>query len=163
MRKIYYRGPPLIDPRIAYSAETWSATASSLVGMEPVLLSAVAGMQRCQHCCRPERYGSQPSAGRVERRIRDRRRHYRSRRFARAPWCLVGPINQVDGNVRNVRKSQNRVASPIEARHSAPAEGQFFDQSAAHCLHYSPFDLVAQSVGVYDLTCSRAQPTRDPP
>ena len=48
----------------------------------------------------PERHRSQPRAGRVEDRIRDRRGHDRRRRLARTPRNFVRPVDQVDRRPR---------------------------------------------------------------
>src|SRR5262249_60888408 len=71
--------------------------------------------------------------------------------LARAPWLLCWPVDKVDGHLRYLRKLEDWIARPIDARHPRAIELQLLEQCAAGGLHDVPFDLVSEAVGIDDL------------
>src|SRR5215472_5548872 len=59
--------------------------------------------------------------------------------------------DKVGLDLGNIRKGQDWIARPVEARDHGAVELQFLDQRAADGLQDVAVDLVAQSVGIDDL------------
>ena len=98
-----------------------------------------------------ERHGPHAHAGRVEDRVRDRRRHDSRGRLAGAPRLLGRPVDQVDHDLGHVREGQNRVARPVEACDGAAIEGDLLHQHPADGLDDVAVELVAHAVRINDL------------
>src|SRR5437867_2813618 len=91
--------------------------------------------QRRQHFVRGERYRAQPRARRIENRVRDRRGHDGRGRLPGAPGLFGRPIDQVNRNIGNVGKLENRIALPVHTGHLGAVELQLFEQRPARRLH----------------------------
>ena len=59
-----------------------------------------------------ERHRSHPRTGRIEHRIRDRRRDDGCRRLARTPGNLVRPVDQVDDDLGHIRETSGSGSFP---------------------------------------------------
>src|SRR5579885_555154 len=94
---------------------------------------------------------AQPHAGCVEHRVGDRRGDDGGGGLARAPRLLVGPVDELDDDLRRLREFEDRIARPVEARHHRAVELQLLDQRAAHGLHHAALDLILQPVRIADL------------
>src|SRR5271166_3847536 len=108
-------------------------------------------LERRLHLGRREWRRAQPRAGRLEDRAGDRRRHDGAGGLPAAPWNLFRSIDEIDQNVGDLGKSQNRIARPVEARHHGAVEGHLFLERAAHGLYDAALDLIAQSIRIDDL------------
>src|SRR5690349_21863390 len=110
-----------------------------------------ARSQRRQNFGGRKGHRTKPDTGRVEDRVGDRRRHDRCGRLTSAPRLLLRPIDQIDCDFGYVRERQNRICTPIEARHGRAVELQVFDKRSADRLDDVAFDLVAQAIRIDDL------------
>ena len=72
---------------------------------------ASRAFQRGEHLLRPEWHRAQPNAGGIAYRVRDRRRHDRRRRLADAPRFFRRAVDEMDVDVRNFGKRQDRIAA----------------------------------------------------
>src|SRR5262245_11060135 len=81
-----------------------------------------------------ERHRPEPCPDGVEHRIGDSRRHHRRRWLPGPPGGLSRPVQQLDVDLRSLRKPQDRIAFPVDARHPGPVPLQLFQQGAAHGL-----------------------------
>src|SRR5712671_2493222 len=86
--------------------------------------------------------GPQPHASRLKDRAANRRRHDRAGWLSAAPWHFLRPIDQIDCHFRDLRKGQDRIARPVEARYHRTIERHLLHERAAHGLHDAAFDLV---------------------
>src|SRR4029453_12196922 len=59
--------------------------------------------------------------------------------------------DQLDVHAGDLGEREDRVARPVEARHTRSIEGDLLLQRAAYRLHQVAFDLVPDAVGIDDL------------
>src|SRR5690349_4975223 len=104
-------------------------------------LCRLGRFQRREHALWRERNFAEPRAGRVEYRVRDRRRNRHRRELTRAERRDLSAVDQHDVELRHVGKSEDRITLPIEAGHAVGVEGDFFEQRAADSLDNVALDL----------------------
>src|SRR6266550_8110757 len=102
--------------------------------------------QRSEHFLRHERHRAQPHADCIAYRVRDRRRHDRRRRLADAPRFFRWTIDQVDVDIGDLGKCQDRIARPVDAGHARAVERDSLFQHPAYRLQNVALDLVLHPV-----------------
>src|SRR6266508_3350104 len=95
----------------------------------------------------------QVRAGRVGNRIGERRSGRSLRGLAGAQEWLLRPVDKMDlDTVRQVGKAHDRVGAPIPAGNLRSVERHLFVQGPACGLHDAALDLIANAIGIDDLT-----------
>src|SRR5579863_10544344 len=102
---------------------------------------SLLGLQRSEDALRGKRYLAQTRTGSVKNGIGDRGSDGNDGRLASAKRRHFRPVDEHNFNFRDLLKTDDRVAVPIEIGLPGGIEVNLFQQSPAHPLHYISFDL----------------------
>src|SRR5258708_621260 len=102
------------------------------------------GPQRSTDFGRSKWHRAQPHAGCFEDGAADRCGHNRTGWLPATPRRLVRPVNEVNDDVRDLGKREDRIARPVETRDHGAIEIYLLLEGATHGLQDAAFNLVAQ-------------------
>src|SRR3954447_20471427 len=109
--------------------------------------------ERLLHPLGRKRHAADAHAGRIEDRVRDRRRHRPDRGFSRTGRRQLGMIDQhaVD-RLRRLGDVEDRIGEPVHARYRLAIESDLFPQGARNALHDVALDAFDEAIRVDDLS-----------
>src|SRR5712671_1745747 len=114
-------------------------------------IGSLSARERGLDAFRGQWRASQPHAGRIEERVRHRRRYHADRRLAGPAGCDFRPVDEHNlDRLGRVADLEDRIAQPVDAGHFLAIETHLLEESARQPLHDVAFDGVADPFRIDD-------------